>query len=285
MVQNEDKVQGYDGFNARGNGMLFGYDYVYRGNVVGLGGFYSVGEVENDNAGNFTSNIESLGVSIYNKFGSKFTKGFYNINSFSYLENNYQNERKVKLPNLNEIIKSDFGGISMNARSEVGYHFNVIKSSLFSPKIALEYFIDNRDKYEETGSENVAFKVKEEEFDSLIFSAGLDFGGKYYTTKRSLLSPMIDINWRKYLGSKEQSRKMAYNNSNEYFAINSSELPSDYLNVAINAEYSKAANDFHINPVFNVKYNTMIADDFISHSFGLEVRYNFNSRLIRSSDN
>ena len=45
----------------------------------------------------------------------------------------------------------------MNAISEICYHIPLIKSSLFSPKIALEYFSDSRDSYEEKGLENLAF--------------------------------------------------------------------------------------------------------------------------------
>jgi len=285
IYQDEDEEKNHDGFAAVGSGFLAGYDYVNGGNVFGFSTFYSGAEIQNDNKGDFKSIIESVGASIYNKFGSKYTKGFYNINHFNYISNDYRNERKVKLPNLREIIKSEFSGYSASAKSEIGYHYNIIKSSILSPKISLEYFIDNRDSYEEYGSDNAALNVNEEDYDSLIFSAGFDFGGKFYTNKKTLFSPMIDISWRKYIGDDKQVRKMAYNNSNDYFTIKSSEIPSDYLNFAINAEYSRAVEDFHINPVFNLKYNAMMAKNFISHGFAAEIRYNFSSRLMKSSDN
>lgn len=279
IVQDEDKKKGYDGFVANGTGFLAGYDYVNGGNVIGLGGFYSGAEVENDNEGDFTSIIESSGFTLYNKFGSKYNKGFYNINNFHYISNDYLNERKVKLPNITEIIKAELSGSSMSFRSEIGYNINFIKSSIFSPKISLEYFSDERDSYKEEGSENSAFKVKEEEYDNFIFSAGFDFGGKFYTSKKTLFSPVLDISWRKYLGDDQQKRIISYNN-NEYFSINSAELPSDYLNIAFNAEYSRSVDDFHVNPVFNIKYNAMLTEEFISHAFTAEIRYNFNSRLM-----
>ena len=279
IVQGEDKKEGYDGFIASGTGFLAGYDYVNGGNVIGFGGFYSGAKVENDNKGDFTSIIESSGFTLYNKFGSKYNKGFYNINNFHYIGNNYLNERTVKLPNINEIIKAELSGSSMSFRSEIGYNINFIKSSIFSPKISLEYFSDERDSYKEEGSENSAFKVKEEEYDNFIFSAGFDFGGKFYTSKKTLFSPVLDISWRKYLGDDKQKRIMSYNN-NEYFSINSAELPSDYLNIAFNAEYSRSVDDFHVNPVFNIKYNAMLTEEFISHAFTAEIRYNFNSRLM-----
>jgi hypothetical protein len=279
IVQDEDKKKGHDGFVVGGTGFLAGYDYVNAGNVIGLSGFYSGAKVENDNKGDFISVIESSGFTLYNKFGSKYNKGFYNINNFHYISNDYSNERKVKLPNIDEIIKAELSGSSMSFRSEIGYNINFIKSSIFTPKISLEYFADERDSYEEKGSENSAFKVKEEEYDNFIFSAGFDFGGKFYTRKKTLFSPILDISWRKYLGDDQQKRIISYNN-NEYFSINSAELPSDYLNIAFNAEYSRAVDDFHINPVFNIKYNAMLTEEFISHAFTAEIRYNFNLRLM-----
>ena len=284
MTQSEDKNKFYDGFESSGSGFLIGYDYVNGGSVFGIGGFSSGSEIKNDNQGNFTSIVTSSGVSVYNKFGSKFTKGFYNVNSLNYIINDYENSRQVKLPNIREDIKSNISGSSMNFRSELGYHIPFVKSSILSPKIALEYFSDTRDSYNETGSNSAAFNVKKEKFSNMIFAAGFNVGGKFYTGKKSLFSPMLDISWRKYVGDSEQSSNISFINNTEYFNVKSYTLPSDYINIAVNAEYSKSASQFHVNPVFNLKYNAMVSDNFISHSFMAEISYNFNSRLMRSSE-
>tara|TARA_Y100000385_G_scaffold71704_1_gene72053 strand:+ start:10133 stop:13183 length:3051 start_codon:yes stop_codon:yes gene_type:complete len=285
IIQSGDINKGYDGFTSAGTGFLVGYDYVNGGNLLGFSGFYSESEVANENEGDFKSTIISNGISIYNKFGSRLTRGFYNLNSFNYVVNDYQNKRKVKLPNIEENINSNISGSSMNLRSEIGYHFPLIKSSIFSPKISLEYFSDNSDAYEETGSAFSALKVRDKEFSSLVFAVGFDVGGKFYTDKKTLFSPMLDISYRKYMGNSEQSNTLSFIDNDQYFTIKSHDLESDYINFAINVEYSKSIEALHVNPVFNLKYNTMIASGFLSHSFAAEVSYNFNSRLITSRDN
>ena len=91
ITQSKNRKKGYDGFTSGGTGFLAGYDYVNGGNVIGFTGFYLGSEIANDNKGDFTSIISSSGASIYNKFGSRLSRGFYNINVFNYISNEYRN--------------------------------------------------------------------------------------------------------------------------------------------------------------------------------------------------
>lgn len=278
--RNKDTTNQYDGFTTTGSGIIIGYDYINSVNLIGISALLSTSKIENDNIGEYNSQIESSGFSIYNRFGSTLNNGFYNINSLNYIINNYDNERKIILPSQTHTAISITKGTSIDLKTEIGYNFPFLSSSIFSPNIAIEYFLDQRDAYQESGSSDAILSVKEEEFSNLILEAGFDIGGKYYTKKKNLLSPMLEVSLRYHSGDKQQINQISFNNNNQYLDFQSAELPSQYANIAFSMEYSRSQGNTHKNPILNLKYNSMIAEDFLSHTLSFEIRYNFNTRSI-----
>ena len=176
--QDQDSVNGGEGYESGILGVALGYDYQINSSLL-LGIAYGFSDADWDSTvRSLESNTKAHHLTLYgaydfdkNEYGN-----YYFINSLIYYSmNDHRSRRSIENDNT---AKANYSGSQFGSKFEVGYSFG--RGSLnFTPIASFVYSSVETDSYKESGSENFNLSVGEQKKDSLTVAFGVNLSGSF----------------------------------------------------------------------------------------------------------
>ncbi|MBF0392346.1 MAG: autotransporter outer membrane beta-barrel domain-containing protein [Alphaproteobacteria bacterium] len=260
-----DDVSGYD---ADTHGLAFGADFKLADPLrVGLSFAYAKTDVEStgDRSGS-GQDIDSYIASLYGIYSGK---GWYVDGGLTYGVHKYDATRHVDIAGAAaQSLNASYDGQQLGAKIEAGIPLD-IGPAVVTPLASLAYNNLKQDGYSETGGA-AALDVGSSSTDSIRSGLGAKVSAKVATIGNWEVSPNARAVWHHEFNKSSQDQTSIYAAGGSSFITPGTDIATEHFNLGLGVDVASVRNT-----AISAKYDTDLADSYVSHSASLQLRTEF----------
>ena len=258
MGGSQDNDGDHSGYDSDTLGFSLGFDKKI-GNNLALGVGFGVTQSDVDfNHSIQETDIDSMYGSVY---GTYFTDKFYIDAAISYVDNEYDSERRIALYSMDATSSTD--GTEFGVFLGGGFHLVDTESMYFTPTVSVTWSDTEVDSFVEHGLFDL--QISDYDADSLVSKLGFRWGGKI-----GLAETELSLAWAHEFGDTDRDVRVGFVNGPTTFQLNGIEPDRDSAIVGLGVNLIT-----HDVVTFYVDYDGEFRSDFDAHSISAGMRWVF----------
>ena len=267
-VGDQDKRDGFEGYNSITGGLAGGFDAKVGDNSrIGVGVSYGRSWVDGDGVANNQSDIDSYQGMVY---GDYTASRFYFEGMAGYAYNEVNTERSVTFGGLRRTAQGDYQADQYMGRIGAGIPITIASGHVFTPNIGYQYTRLNGESYTETGAGALNLRVNPDDTNIGLAMAGLRYNATFSTGIGSFKPELRAGMMYDTFGESGQSSS-TFTGGGAAFATTGADNADFSGTGGAGLTYTAPSGVISIR----ADYDAEAKEDFVGHSGRLEGRWNF----------
>lgn len=262
----QDTRGDFDGYDNDVKGLALGIDTeLSAGQRVGLAYSYGVSDVDmNGSQARNTLDIDSHQITFY---GSYELENYYIEGSLGIAKNSYDSVRDISF--MSTQARGNWDGWQTTARVSGGYDIPVANGAIFTPVGLAQYTYLDQDSYTETGAGALNLAVDSNDTDAFTLGIGGKLSKEMEVNSTTVI-PELSAMWLHDVTGNRVSTTAQFANDSGKFTTEGADPEENALQVKAGITILSDSS-----MTLSAMYDGEFRDDYESHGFTLNARYEF----------